>query len=1795
MMAPCFSGSRAHVLLALSQQDGIEEHMDFESRFTLLQLFAETTSSEEHCISFDGVHLPQIPGKQLFSLVKRYLCVTSMMDQLSSDRPDGGVTSMMDQLSSDRPDGGETSMMDQLSGDRPDGGVTSMMDQLSGDRPDGGETSMMDQLSGDRPDGGVTSMMDQLSGDRPDGGETSMMDQLSGERPDGGETSPLQRHFDFSMAMGSLICELVRVMGWAAETPSRGWRGNGTKSSIYRKVFPSCRRISRRKHGLKVRSDFSRRGDYTEYLERVLLPGMSVRMVEDCEPLKAGDEGVFLQSLTGLPAEVDWHRLGHTRPVQWFMLEVVKHRGYIMESDEKVKPVPGHVITESVIPALSSDGTSSHPDKNCATIRREDWWEILFFIQQLEEEPQRRVMEMIGGSLEKGRLPPVQMSVSVDVAQEMLAIIVKNCHGHLLCDLQTSHVYNQFYGKAKSHDTAGVCDHASPTSPTPSISQVGTGQGVDAGSSDLQTLNTLLMLEGMMELSEKTGGLSSDHDTEIKRSLESCRVLAPGVRHVGLEHDWKFADRNVIQEGARGASGNSDLSSEKMVGMLVELLTSQMKDKLLVVTSLQLTYLVMSKYDWRVLFATEGGVRAVLGCMQEHRLSAAVQHIGLAVLKVLTGADGSDSQGQSRHNTTLSPGDAQVIKEIFSSIGSAASGSSSSLLRAIPNAITKMISVEGCFSSVYNGLLLLRMLMENHKGLSEQLSSMEFSSVLQSFLEEPCSSMDEPQRHLLSLLLHCSPQITGSTPGLAVQEMDLSSLLSALKDIRMCREMLPSLERCVCEDVSSLRCNVPQLLTDFSFFLQLLSCLEQLGDEKRLQLCVYRILNKALHLYEEDVLPWHKSISPSLRILEASGGDRELFQEVVRFLYSLAVASKDCAMVMSGLRAGDILSKTLDKQSSDELTSKLRDLLTTCETYTAVHHKMAACVVAGCMQVQVLFLSTALSSTKAEQKEEKCWEKMDVSSNPHRVSRLTDGNPKSYWESSGSLGSHSITIHMQRGAVIRQLAMVVSSEDSSYMPSRVVVMGGENQSHVNTELNAVTIASTAGRILLLDGVTRFWPIIQIKIKRCQQGGIDTRVRGLEILGPKPTFWPVFKEQLCRRAFLFYTSRGRSWGQEICDNKENLLQLFSRLEKTLSQEEEFIDRFLPDDEAAQAVGRMCREALISPLVQSITTSDPGGTSPLHWLLTRYLENSQSGLSTFDSRVRRLTRLLVQVDTAPPGTTGLKPPNNTSGENGGSSSGTVSASCCGVGSMVGMAECWQGVVEQQVRHFLEERWKEEDPVPEFCSMYAAYRGALEEMFAQREPFLLALQQGFCRGVSHLPSPTALHVMERFARYIDRQIIAVRSDSSDFQSMEKLQQFLEFVLFLSDLEMCNSFEHFYRHYLAERLLTFGLCWLENFVVDRIGICFPNQFPQQMLKNLQEAKDLQREEHLYWLKEEDTELLSEEEGMVTMEDGGGTDWMEDGGGTDWMEDGGGTDWMEDGGGTEDGFDVEVSLLSAQCWPFSDHLFMYDPQKYFSSSLALPLLRFTTFFRKCPALPGSSLHWTWLGKAELRYGDLTLRVSTLQMFILLNFNQQEEISEEEIRNRSGVSGGVLRSSLEPLTAKTGILAIREETGSLYLDTSVLCDEGAGPVLTLIPTRGKGAPDISSLEEKRRFILELVDQVMREERYVHIDALVVKVIGASRKRTDTPPFTCATDVLCCIMCRLRDGAIYRKTDNPLILGCKEESPPSPPPLSPLLSHDEPVMPIPPQVSEFCSVRKITNNIGAASEERPMFRTFRYPE
>lgn len=220
------AGSRAHVLLSLSQQDGIEQHMDFDSRYTLLELFAETTSSEEHCMAFEGIHLPQIPGKLLFSLVKRYLCVTSLLDQLNNS-PEPGA------------------------------------------------------------------------GDR---GSLS-------PREFGWEKSRGQRELEFSMAVGNLISELVRSMGWARNLGEQGTSPPRPTRSIFQPcisgpslLLPTMVATPRRQErAFRQRSEFSSRCGYGEYVRETLQAGMRVRMLDDYEEVSAGDEGEFRQSNNGVP------------------------------------------------------------------------------------------------------------------------------------------------------------------------------------------------------------------------------------------------------------------------------------------------------------------------------------------------------------------------------------------------------------------------------------------------------------------------------------------------------------------------------------------------------------------------------------------------------------------------------------------------------------------------------------------------------------------------------------------------------------------------------------------------------------------------------------------------------------------------------------------------------------------------------------------------------------------------------------------------------------------------------------------------------------------------------------------------------------------------------------------------------------------------------------------------------------------------------------------------------------------------------------------------------------------------------------------------------------------------------------------------------------------------------------------------------------------------------------------------------------------------------------------------------
>ncbi|XP_067884265.1 cullin-9 isoform X3 [Heterodontus francisci] len=1750
------AGSRAYVLLSLSQQDGIEQHMDFDNRYTLLELFAETTSSEEHGISFEGIHLPQIPGKLLFSLVKRYLCVTSLMDKLNNSGQD---------------------------------------------------------VSGERQDCTALHMPEQTR---------------------------LLREFEFTMAMANLISELVRVMGWdrnkepdhtmglVGEELPRNMKSIFQPRSMATSslLIPQPRKKTATTY--KTRSNFASRCSYVEYIQENLKAGMTVKMLEDYEQVSCGDEGEFRYSNDGTPpVQVFWHQLNKTYWVYWHMIEIIGDgsSGQVeKESQEKASSLAENLKLTTVAQTFfhkPPGGLYSLPylsksiSEDSFILSRSEWWEVLFFIKKLEPKQQQEAVDIIRQNLEDqisltDESVLIQLTVRAELAQKLLQFLSPFCPSAYLNDLECSHVYAKHYLKRKGLDQDNLSSALTNIESTSLPGTISSGPSASqskkakkevspdlastaATSSKNDAMQPMEMgrmeeLELPEDLEEKLKVLNCPKVTGRKSNLEKMgevvEIMKKSSSDISLQvAGFKFITKMLEEDSTREKlplKVDSGLNQrDKLIKVLVEELTNLSKEKPLVVTCLRLIYILMQRYDWRALFATEGGIKSVLSCMQEHKNSALVQQAALATLKILTGASKYDMRTKCVR-PHLADADAQIILEIFASIGSASTQDSKGLLSVIPAAVAKMMHTSGCSCAVQDGLLIVIMLVSNHKSLAELLVSCDICPILYSCIGNGSNSTGSHQQMLaimalsnISLNHKLSTGIENkeSNEALNLKDAELKMLLVSLKERSGTKEIILSLERWLCDETTGLESQIADIMKDKEAFQSLVQGLDHFRSEKAVQQAIIRILSKFLDNYLEDLLPWHESIEPCLSSMTAYSNDREVLQDFIRFLHRLATVNKDYAVVMCRLGSKETLSKALDKHSSALLlAAELRDLVSDCEKYASLYKKMTTSILAGCIQMVLgqieehrrshqpinipffdVFLRNLCQGSSVELKEDKCWEKVEVSSNHHRASKLTDKNTKTYWESNGSTGSHYINIYMHKGVVIRQLTLVVASEDSSYMPARVVVMGGDDPSNVNTELNTVNVAPTASRVLLLENMTRYWTIIQIRIKRCQQGGIDTRVHGFEVLGPKPTFWPVFKEQLCCRTYLFHTTKAHTWCQEIQENRLQLLQLFNKLNSALRHEQMFADRFLPDAEAAEALGRTCWEALINPIVFSITALDNTNPSPLSWLLSEYLENSEMSkrgkgqAAIFNSRVRRLCHLLVHVDTNRMEMEELKPTTKpgkdgkNKSKDSSSSSGTVKGQMVSKPSSIsGIAQCWHGVVQQQVKRFLDGAWNSPDFVERYRDMYLKLKNAMEELFGQQTAFVLALRKGFSAALLQLSHLTAMHVSERFAQYIDERIQESEMNTSNVETLNQLQQFLEPMLFLSGLELASMFEHFYRYYLADRLLGQGKVWLERAVIDHIGTCFPSRYPQQMLKNLTASDELQQEFHLYRLQQLDKKLEDLDDEM-----------------------------MEDQPSiTEEEIDLKVLVLSPRCWSISSLCYQDDPRAFFPSALSNFLEEFSDFYTNSQNVYGFNstkprrLQWTWLGHAVISYGSLTLHVSTLQMYILLQFNEQEEVPMEAIIKSTGLSPVLVSHALEPLIGENDIL-IQTGTdknrlkGILRLNEMVLSRGSTNnQYCSLLPKQTYLNVDedaASTLERKRNIIYCMIVQIMKSEKELHIDNLVFKVIDrCQNQESNLAPkflhFNCSNmDVLSCIMHLINKGYIRRNEDNPHILEYVLEDPTTP--------------------------------------------------
>lgn len=132
-------------------------------------------------------------------------------------------------------------------------------------------------------------------------------------------------------------------------------------------------------------------------------------------------------------------------------------------------------------------------------------------------------------------------------------------------------------------------------------------------------------------------------------------------------------------------------------------------------------------------------------------------------------------------------------------------------------------------------------------------------------------------------------------------------------------------------------------------------------------------------------------------------------------------------------------------------------------------------------------------------------ESIDVSSmsDDDGPQNLTDDNPDTYWETDGSQGQHWIRLKMKKGTVIKKLLLSIDSTDDNYVPSRILVMGGEPDNL--KKLNDVSIDHSIygpNDVLVLSDQSEHWPVIELRIKECKDDGIDTRIHGIKIKSSK---------------------------------------------------------------------------------------------------------------------------------------------------------------------------------------------------------------------------------------------------------------------------------------------------------------------------------------------------------------------------------------------------------------------------------------------------------------------------------------------------------------------------------------------------------------------------------------------------------------------------------------------------------------------------------------------------------------------
>ncbi|KAG7266223.1 hypothetical protein CRUP_026945, partial [Coryphaenoides rupestris] len=425
------------------QQDGIEQRTwtwdkPLHAAWRAVRRGRTFLRGARHLLLRGAVHLPH--GKLLFSLVKRYLCVTSLMDKLNT----AGVES-----SSDRQEAGPSS-------------ASSPGSSLPTEYP-----RLQRQFDFSMAMANLISELVRVMGwDRPrpsPDGSTIGGGAQAGSGGDEEQGEELPRPI-----LRSIFQPRFSSIAVSGPTPATPTAATATVATAVATTSAVAAAPPKKKSEFKSRSNFGSRSAYVDYVQANLTSGMQVRMLQDYDEVSAGDEGEFRYSNDGSPpVQVYWSSLSRTYWVHWHMVEILGE-GPTGSAEKEGPPEASSALTEALkLTAVRQTFLSKPPGglyslpymseepqvEEQACLTRAEWWEVLFFIRKLEPKQQieaNRIIQQCLGvqldideavELEYDEAPLVDLTPPAGVAKKLLHFLNQNLAGSCLPDLLSSHTF----------------------------------------------------------------------------------------------------------------------------------------------------------------------------------------------------------------------------------------------------------------------------------------------------------------------------------------------------------------------------------------------------------------------------------------------------------------------------------------------------------------------------------------------------------------------------------------------------------------------------------------------------------------------------------------------------------------------------------------------------------------------------------------------------------------------------------------------------------------------------------------------------------------------------------------------------------------------------------------------------------------------------------------------------------------------------------------------------------------------------------------------------------------------------------------------------------------------------------------------------------------------------------------------------------------------------------------------------------------------------------------------------------